>query len=211
MKTRNKKRSEKDIFETEILGLGMNSCNEELREKGIYYITGEIVEDSLLEISQNILLKHMDPSWKEDIQLIINTVGGETAEGWALIDLLDWIKMDVRTIGLGTCCSLGAVLLAAGTKGKRVVAPNTSVMVHGAAIDGVGGTLQQLKVMTAEMEREFERDIKFWTTHSVYNTSDKVKGVFLDGNDHYYSSEEALAHGIVDSILAPSKKSLKKK
>ena len=102
MKTRNKKRSEKDIFETEILGLGMNSCNEELREKGIYYITGEIVEDSLLEISQNILLKHMDPSWKEDIQLIINTVGGETAEGWAQRDLKRRLPRQRRHKRIGT-------------------------------------------------------------------------------------------------------------
>ena len=92
----------------------------ELRKKGIYYITGEIEDESLVEIHQDIVLKHLDPKWKDDIQVIVNTVGGYCPETWGLVDLLDYVRMDVRTVGLGECCSAGAVLLASGTPGKRV-------------------------------------------------------------------------------------------
>ena len=103
-----------------------------LRNSGIYYITGEIDTDSLLGYHQDILAKEIDPKWRnKDIQLIINSIGGEVSEGWMLIDLIDYVRMDVRTVGMGEICSLGTMLVAAGTKGKRSCSANCSLMVHG--------------------------------------------------------------------------------
>ena len=82
-------------------------AEDALRNAGIYYITGEIDTDSLLAIHQDILAKHIDPSWRNrEIQLVINSIGGEVSEGWMFLDLLDFVRMDVRTVGMGEICSL---------------------------------------------------------------------------------------------------------
>ena len=159
-----KKKNEEfsEIFELGNINLGGSALKEKLYEKGIYYITGEIETNSLLEIHQDILLKHLDPAWHDDIQFIINSVGGEVAEGWALIDLLDWVKMEVQTTGLGLCASLGAMLLASGTTGKRRLGRNASLMVHGASVGYAGGNYQQLVTLTEDMKQEQRRAIEFW-------------------------------------------------
>jgi ATP-dependent protease ClpP protease subunit len=106
-------RSKKDNADDDFFNDGLDvrldsdwSPSSELKKKGIYYITGEIGFNSLLDIHQDILLKHMDPKWTDDIQLIINSYGGYVAEGYSLIDLLDWVRMDVRTIAIGFCGSM---------------------------------------------------------------------------------------------------------
>ena len=208
-----KKKSDDGFSEIFDLGslTGNSNLKDKLYEKGIYYITGEIESNSLLEIHQDILLKHLDPEWKDDIQFIINSVGGDSAEGWALIDLLDWIKMDVQTTGLGICASLGAMLLAAGTIGKRRVGKNASVMVHGASTGFGGGNYQQLVTLTEDMKQELHRGIEFWTGHTKLS-EDEVKKTFLDGADHYIVPNDAVVYGIVDFIVPGKivKKSLKK-
>jgi len=190
-------------------GLGSSSLKDKLYEKGIYYLTGEIRESSLLDIHQNILLKHLDPTWKEDIQIVVNSVGGETSEGWALIDLLDWVRMDVRTTGMGMCASLGAMILAAGTNGKRVASRNLSLMIHGASIDGICGNYPQLVSSMKDMELEYKRMSRFWTEHSKYSEED-VRKLFLDGFDHWLTPEDALSHGLLDAVV-PLKSAMKKK
>lgn len=194
----------------DLSGLTSDSTSDKLYEKGIYYIVGEIDTGSLMEIHKDILLKHLDPTWEDDIQIIINSCGGDTAEGWALIDLLDWIKMDVKTVGLGMCASMGAVLLAAGTPGKRTVGKNASIMVHGAYVGGIDGNYQQLIAATVDMKQEFEKSVRFWKDHSSLKSEEDVKKVFLNGFDHTYSPEEALKYGIVDFIVGGSVKTKKK-
>jgi ATP-dependent Clp protease protease subunit len=180
---------------------GCNTLKEKLYDKGIYYLTGQVESNSLLEIHQDILLKHLDPTWNDDIQLIVNSVGGDTSEGWALIDLLDWVRMDIRTTGIGICASLGAMFLASGTPGKRVAARNLSLMVHGASIEGLGGNYPQLVCAKKDMELEYGRMLRFWVEHSKYMSEEEVKKLFLDGFDHWISPEEALAHNIIDFII----------
>ena len=120
----------KEDGDEEIITVLTSDSEERLRNKGIFYIVGEIDETNMMEMHQEILDKHLDPSWHDDIQLIINSGGGSAPDTWALIDLLDWIRMDVRTVGLGKCCSAGAMLLAAGTPGKRTAAKNLEIMLH---------------------------------------------------------------------------------
>jgi ATP-dependent Clp protease, protease subunit len=178
-----------------------NPVSEELRKRGIYYITGEIESDSLLDIHQDILLKHLTPTWNDDIQLIINSVGGDTPEAWSLVDLLEWVKMDIHTTGLGNCCSMGAILLASGTPGKRVITKNTSVMVHGASLSNAGGTLQEIASSTQDMIQEYHRHLNFWKEHCNYKAEADIKNKFLNGFDHYFTPEDAMKHGIVDAII----------
>jgi ATP-dependent Clp protease protease subunit len=175
---------------------------QKLRHKGIYYITGEIEEGHLLSIHQDILSKHLDPNWVDDIQLIINSIGGTIAEGWSLIDLLDYIRMDVRTVGIGEICSLGASLVAAGTIGKRVVTKNCCIMVHGFSSYGcINGTREQMVSQMKFVEQEHSRDVAFWIRQSKYKTQAEVEKNLLTGNDIYMTPEEGLLHGIVDAIV----------
>lgn len=171
-----------------------------LRNNGIYYITGEIDIDSLLGYHQDLVAKDMDPKWRnKDIQFIINSIGGEVSEGWMLIDMMDNIRMDVRTVGMGEVCSLGTMLVAAGTKGKRCCSANCSLMVHGFSMS-MSGSRQKLVDTMGFVEREHEREIKFWVERSNLNRAD-VEKLFLDGRDHYFTPQEALELGIVDSVV----------
>lgn len=176
------------------------SAREELTRRGIYYIAGQIEEDSLIDMHQDILLKHLNPKWNDDIQIIVNSPGGLASEGWALIDLLDWIKMDVRTVAIGCCASMASMLASAGTPGKRIIAANTSLMIHGCSW-GSFGRKADIAAVSQEMEREHEREIKFWIKNSKYSNRDEIEKYFLHGkNDQYFSAEEALEHGLFDHI-----------
>lgn len=182
---------------------------EELRKRGIYYITGAIDSGSLVYIQQDILLKHLGKQWpsNQDITIIINSGGGDVAEGWALIDLLKFIRMDTQTIGLGECSSLGATLLAAGTIGKRVIAPNCSVMIHGCWTRGfIEGDKSQMEAKMKWTEQEHGRDLEFWKEHSKHKTATEVTDHLLIGKDLYLTAEDALKHQIVDQILVRNKK-----
>lgn len=175
-----------------------------LAQSGIYYITGTIEQATLLAIHQDILLKHLNPHWNEDIQIIINSPGGDVSEGWSLIDLLKFIKMDVRTIGMGGCYSLGACLLACGTKGKRSAAKNCSIMIHGMS-SYTSGNKQQMVHQMKWVDHEHQKDIIFWLEHSVFKTSQEVERNLLDGFDKYFTAEEALKCGIIDFIQVDQK------
>ena len=193
-----------DMFDDEDRIFSSNT-DIELKRKGIYYITGEINSSSLVDIQQDILLKHLDPSWNDDIQLIINSVGGSVAEGYALIDLLEWVKMDVRTTAIGFCASMGTCIACSGTKGKRIITPNTSIMIHG-TICGVEGNYNQIAAVSREMLRDHERDIKFWMKHSKYKKKVDIEKHFLHGKyDIYMEPEEAIKHGIFDGICKGNK------
>lgn len=174
--------------------------NQELKDRGIYYITGQISENSLLEIHQDVLLKHLDPHWKDDIQLIINSPGGMMNEMNTLIDLLDWVRMDIHTTAIGEVASAGACLACCGTKGKRVITPNTTVMIHGPMVE-VGGNKGQIVSETNEMKRVHNRMVQFWIKHSKYKTEKQIEKHFLHGKyDVFMDAEEAVKHGIFDHI-----------
>lgn len=198
----NPKKDESDEGYIQLVSMGGSSDDEDpLFKKGIYYIVGEVEPGLLTAIQKDILLKHLDPQWNGDVQLFINTMGGDVAATWALIDLLDWVRMDVRTIGLGECWSAGACLLACGTKGKRFCSKNSSVMIHGANFQGLGGNRSEILANLKDVDNEHNKDVEFWIQHSKYKTSKAIESKFLDGKDHYMTAKEALAHGIIDEII----------
>lgn len=174
--------------------------SDELMKRGIYYVMDEIDSSTIMTIHQDIILKHLDPKWRDDIQIIINSYGGTVDAGWALIDLLNWVKMDVKTVGLGVCASTAACLVACGTHGKRVISQNTTMLIHGASREAEGNIHQYVSVMK-DMKDEHMRDVKFWLKHSRYETQAAVEERFLTGFDVYLTAEEALRHGIVDAVV----------
>jgi len=193
----------------DILG-NLSSSSEELKERGVYYVSGEIEEGSLREIQEDMLLKHLDPEWTDDVTIIVNSVGGSVPETWALIDLMDWVRFDVRTTGLGLCASAGACILAAGTQGKRIAAQNCSIMIHGMS-DVLFGNAQQIVAQQKYVKDEHEKDIQFWIKHSKYTNREEIEQYFLQGLDVYLTAKEALEHGVVDYIQISKKESARKK
>ncbi len=181
-----------------------NDAEDSLREKGIYYITGEIEPNSLLSIQQDILLKHLNPKWEDDIQIFINSCGGSCSETWALIDLLDFVKMDVWTTTIGEALSAGASILAAGTKGKRRATPNASIMVHTVA-GGIFGNTAQIAAQAKALEQEHRRDIRFWITRTNLTTEKELREKLLLDVDNFLTPEQALAFGIIDEVLGSQK------
>lgn len=183
----------------QLLNLSASQESEDLRDYGVYHIVGPIGPGSLRNVNEDLILKNLDHSWTDDIQLIINSPGGVASEGWPLIDLMDWIRMDVRTIGMGDIYSFGSMLVAAGTAGKRFVTPNTSIMIHNFS-GGVDGPYHEIVANMKQMHDEHHRTVRFWTQHSKYKTPEDVKKYLLKSEDVHLTPQEAIEHGIIDGI-----------
>jgi len=181
-----------------------NEVEDTLRSRGIYYISGEIDTGTLLPIQQDLLLKHLTPSWRDDIQIFVNSSGGCAQEMWAMVDLMQFIRMDVWTTVVGQASSAGAVLLAAGTKGKRRASPNAAIMIHQVA-GGLGGNYAQIVAQSQDYKLEHQRHLRFWATHSNLETIEAVEKTLVLGVDNNLSPEAALELGIIDAIIGCEK------
>lgn len=172
-----------------------------LQKGGVYYVFGDIVDGSLQGIHQNILLKHLagPKNWKGDLIFVINSCGGSVDETNALLDLISNVRMDVRTVGLGTCASAGAQLLASGTKGKRTIGSSTMVMIHPYSW-GAWGKHHELVASRHAQNSFYEQELKFWIKHSKYTNQKDVEKHLLRKEDVWLTAKEALQHGIVDKI-----------
>lgn len=168
-----------------------------LLQNRIIFIGGEINDTvSSLVIGQLFYLQNEDPS--RDIQMYINTVGGEVPAGLAVYDTMQIINPDIQTFCVGKCVSMGAVLLAAGTKGKRAALPNSRVMIH-QPIGGTYGAVSDVDIFTKELLRTRDRLNEIL----AYHTGQDVETIKRDTErDRWMTAEEAEEYGLVDEILA---------
>ena len=167
----------------------------------IIFISGE-VEDVManLAVAQMIFLEAEDPD--KDIFLYINSPGGSISAGMAIYDTMQYIKCDVSTICIGIAASMGAFLLAAGTKGKRKSLPNAEVMIHQPS----GGTRGQATDIQIHAEHIISIKKKM-NKILAERTGQTVKRVTTDTErDNYLSAEQALEYGIIDEIIMPKVK-----
>jgi ATP-dependent Clp protease protease subunit len=138
-----------------------------------------------------------------DIHLYINSPGGSNTALMAIYDTLSHIRCDVETVCLGQAASAAAVLLAAGTPGKRFALPNARVLIHQPAMEGFQGQVSDLEIQSAEVQRITRQLETTLATH----TGQDVETIRRDiERDKVLTAEEALAYGIVDAIL-PYRKS----
>jgi ATP-dependent Clp protease protease subunit len=166
-----------------------------LKERIIFF--GEEVNEHTanLVVAQLLHLAYEDP--KKDISLYINSPGGSVYDGLAIIDTMNFIKPDVQTIGIGMQASMGAVLLAAGTKGKRMILPNSRVMIHQPR-GGTQGVMTDMEISLKEGIRTKELLVDLMSKY----TGQKREKVREDmERDLWMTSEEALKYGIVDSVI----------
>lgn len=151
-----------------------------------------------LIVAQLLYLEGQDPD--KDISLYINSPGGSITAGMAIYDTMNYIKCDVSTICIGMAASMGAFLLAAGAKGKRMALPNSEIMIHQPLISGGGlqGQTTDIKIHTDHLVRTREK----MNTILAQRTGKTVEQIALDTErDNYLSAQEAMEYGLIDSVI----------
>ena len=152
-----------------------------------------------LVVAQMLFLQMEDP--KRDINLYINSPGGSVTAGLAIYDTMQFVTCDVATYCVGVAASMGAVLLTAGTKGKRYALPNSDIMIHQVS-GGAQGSASDVERTVEFMFKLKKRLINIIARHTG-KTDDQVK---LDSDrDYYMSADEAKAYGLVDNVVESRK------
>ena len=166
-----------------------------LKERIIFLGTPINDEVSSLIIAQLLFLEAEDP--EKDIFLYINSPGGVVTSGMAILDTMNFIRPDIATICIGQAASMGAVVLAAGTPGKRSALPNARVMIH-QPMGGVEGQASDIEIQATEIVK-LKKDINRLLAKLTNKT---VKQVEKDTDRNFFmSAEEAIEYGVVDQLL----------
>ncbi|HON11693.1 MAG TPA: ATP-dependent Clp endopeptidase proteolytic subunit ClpP [Chitinispirillaceae bacterium] len=166
-----------------------------LKERIIFL--GSDIDDTTADLvmAQLIFLEYEDP--EKDITIYINSPGGVVSSGLAIYDTMQYIKPDVSTICIGQAASMGAVLPAAGTKGKRFALPHSRVMLH-QPIGGAGGQAADIAIHAKEIVRVKNNLNEIIQKHSGQD----LEVIARDTDRNFYmSAEEAKAYGLIDEIL----------
>ncbi|NLG80594.1 MAG: ATP-dependent Clp endopeptidase proteolytic subunit ClpP [Firmicutes bacterium] len=167
----------------------------------IIFIGGPIDDDvANLVIAQMLFLQGEDPD--KDINLYINSPGGVVTSGLAIYDTMQYIKPDVATTCIGMAASMGALLLAAGAKGKRYALPYSRVMIH-QPLGGAQGQATDIEIQAREIVKLREITQQILAKH----TGQPIEKIAADTDRNFFmSAEEAKAYGIVDEIFTTKKK-----
>lgn len=148
-----------------------------------------------LVVAQLLYLESQDPD--KDIQFYINSPGGSVTDGMAIYDTMKFIKCDVSTICVGMAASMGAVLLAAGTKGKRIALPNAEIMIHQPS-GGTKGQATDIKIQAEWMLRTREKLNRILAE----STGQSIEQVAIDTErDNFMTAEDAVKYGIIDKVI----------
>lgn len=151
-------------------------------------------------VAQLLFLESVDP--EKDINFYINSPGGSVTAGMAIYDCMQLIRPDVRTFCIGQCASMGAWLLSAGAPGKRHALPNSRIMIH-QPLGGAGGQATDIDIHAQEIINLKHRMAEILAHH----TGQPVEKILKDiDRDYFMSAQQAKEYGIVDDIIAASKK-----
>ena len=167
-----------------------------LLEDRIIFLTGEINDVTAdIVIAQLIYLEGKDPD--KDISLYINSPGGSVTAGMGIYDTMNYIKCDVSTICVGMAASMGAFLLSAGTKGKRMALPNSEIMIH-QPLGGMKGQASDIKIHADHILRTKD------TLNRILaeNTGKPLEVIERDTDrDNFMSAQAALEYGLIDRVI----------
>ena len=166
-----------------------------LKERIIFL--GEEVNDvsANLVVAQLLFLESEDPS--KDISLYINSPGGSISAGMAIYDTMQYIKCDVSTICVGMAASMGAFLLAGGTKGKRKALPNAEILIH-QPLGGAQGQATEIEIAARHIIRTKERMNRLLAQNTGKSYEDLVKDT---DRDNWMTAQEAVECGLIDSVV----------
>lgn len=166
-----------------------------LRERIIFL--GEEIDDEMANsiVAQLLLLDSENP--EKDIMMYINSPGGVITSGMAIFDTMQHIRADVSTICMGEAASMGAFLLSAGTKGKRMALPNARIMIH----QPLGGAKGQASDIELEA-KEILRMKKSLNEMLAKHTGQSIEKITADTErDHYMSAHESVEYGLIDKVI----------
>ena len=166
-----------------------------LKERVVFLIGPLNDHVANLVIAQMLFLESENPD--KDISLYINSPGGSVSSGLAIFDTINFIKPDVSTLCIGMAASMGAFLLAAGTKGKRLCLPNSRVMIH-QPLGGVSGQATDIEIHAKEILALKDQLNKILSQQ----TGQSLKTIAKDTDrDNFMSAQDALKYGIVDNVI----------
>ena len=168
---------------------------------------GTAVDDHIANviIAQMLFLESDEPD--QDIYLYVNSPGGQVSSGMAIYDTMQYIKPDVQTICIGQAASMGALLLAAGAKGKRFSLPHARIMIHQPS-GGFQGQHTDIEIQAKEISRIREILDGIIAQHSEQDQKKVRKDT---ERDHYMTGEEALKYGLIDKLITKREEAEKKK
>ena len=166
-----------------------------LKERIIFL--GEEVNDvsANLVVAQLLFLESEDPS--KDISLYINSPGGSISAGMAIYDTMQYIKCDVSTICVGMAASMGAFLLAGGTKGKRKALPNAEILIH-QPLGGAQGQATEIEIAAKHIIRPKERMHRLLAENTGKTYEELVRDT---DRDNWMTAQEAVEYGLIDSVV----------
>lgn len=188
------------ILEERPTRANLMSVFDRLMQDRIIWVAGPVDEGMSQVIqAQLIYLSNSDP--KKEITMHIDTPGGSVKAGLSIVDVMDYVKPDIRTINTGMAASMGSVLLGAGTKGKRMSLRFSQTMLHQSS-GGMRGNIQDAEITWNEWKKV--NNLLFELLGKYCNKSAEV--VMKDASrDLWLSAEEALSYGIIDEIIKPNK------
>ena len=162
----------------------------------IIFLGEEVTDVSAnLVVAQLLFLESEDPG--KDIHLYINSPGGSVTAGMAIYDTMQYIKCDVSTICMGLAASMGAFLLAGGTKGKRMALPNAEIMIHQPS-GGAKGQATEIEIVAEQILKTKHR----LNSILAQNTGQTLETIARDTErDNYMTAEEAKAYGLIDTVI----------
>ena len=162
----------------------------------IIFLGEEVTDVSAnLIVAQLLFLESEDPG--KDIHLYINSPGGSVTAGMAIYDTMQYIKCDVSTICMGMAASMGAFLLAGGTKGKRLALPNAEIMIHQPS-GGAQGQATEIKIVADHILKTKKKLNEILSA----NTGQPLERVEIDTErDNYMSAQEAVEYGLIDHVI----------
>ena len=163
----------------------------------IIFLSDEVNDTTAsLVVAQMLFLEAQDPD--KDICFYINSPGGSVTAGMAIYDTMNYIKCDVSTICIGMAASMGAFLLSAGTKGKRIALPNSQIMIH-QPLGGAKGQATDIKIQAELILRTRDNLNRILAE----NTGKSVEEIARDTErDNFMTAEQALEYGLIDKIFA---------
>ncbi|MCR5622267.1 MAG: ATP-dependent Clp endopeptidase proteolytic subunit ClpP [Treponema sp.] len=174
-----------------------------LRDR-IIFVDGEIHDASAdLVVGQILYLESENPN--KDINMYINSPGGSVTAGLAIYDTMQYVKCDIQTICMGQAASMGAILLAGGTVGKRYALPSSRVMIH-QPWGGAQGQASDIAIQAKEIIRLKKLSIKYFANKTGKSEEEVAKDM---ERDFYMSAEEAMEYGIIDHIMKSAKEEAK--
>jgi ATP-dependent Clp protease, protease subunit len=168
-----------------------------LLKENIIFI-GTPIDDTLanLVVAQLLFLESEDPD--REIQMYINSPGGSVTAGMAIYDTMQFVRAPISTLCVGQCASMAAVLLAAGTKGKRYALPNSRILIHQPSAGGIGGQATDIKIAAEEILRMRQRLNEILASHAGQPVENIERDV---ERDYIMSAPQAKEYGLIDAVI----------